>query len=122
MLVDTFLATAERAEQVLARPEIAAHWDEPSALEGHTVASLAAHLARAAFTVQRYLDAPPVTGEPTTAAGYLAAALRGLPPAERLRMANGMGALCVSMLGDYEGLPSAAELTAFLDNSKSLGR
>jgi 2-dehydro-3-deoxygluconokinase len=67
-------------------------------------------------------EVDPIGAGDAFAAGYLAAALRGLAPAERLRMANGMGALCVSMLGDYEGLPSAAELTAFLDNSKTLGR
>jgi 2-dehydro-3-deoxygluconokinase len=33
-----------------------------------------------------------------------------------------MGALCVSTLGDYEGLPSARELADFLDNKTTLGR
>jgi 2-dehydro-3-deoxygluconokinase len=67
-------------------------------------------------------EVDPIGAGDAFAAGYLAAALRGDDPAQRLRVANGMGALCVSMLGDYEGLPSAEELTAFLDNSTSLGR
>jgi uncharacterized protein (TIGR03083 family) len=80
MVLDAFLDTAERVEAVLALPEVAERWHEPSALEGHTVATLAAHLARAAFTVQRYLDVPPGDGAPTTAAGYLVAALGTADP------------------------------------------
>jgi hypothetical protein len=80
MVLDTFLDTAERVQAVLARPEVAERWHEPSALEGHTVATLAAHVARAAFTVQRYLDVPPGDGVPTTAAGYLVAALGTADP------------------------------------------
>ncbi len=56
------------------------------------------------------------------AAGYLAATLQGLGPADRLRTANAMGAFCVQSLGDYEGLPSRRELTAFLDHTVDLGR
>ena len=33
-----------------------------------------------------------------------------------------MGAFCVASLGDYEGLPSRRELTAFLDQTVDLGR
>jgi 2-dehydro-3-deoxygluconokinase len=33
-----------------------------------------------------------------------------------------MGAFCVQNLGDYEGLPSRRELTAFLDRTVDLGR
>lgn len=67
-------------------------------------------------------EVDPVGAGDAFAAGYLAAELRGAGPQERLRTANGMGALCVSSLGDYEGLPSARELTDFLAGTKTLGR
>jgi 2-dehydro-3-deoxygluconokinase len=55
-------------------------------------------------------------------AGYLAGHLWGMAPEERLRVANAMGALSVATLGDYEGLPDAEELWAFLEGRKALGR
>jgi 2-dehydro-3-deoxygluconokinase len=64
----------------------------------------------------------PVGAGDAFAAGYLAAALEGQDPAGRLRTANAMGAFCVQNLGDYEGLPSRRELTAFLDQTVDLGR
>jgi 2-dehydro-3-deoxygluconokinase len=68
----------------------------------------------------RQLD--PIGAGDAFAAGYLAATLWGLGPADRLRTANAMGAFCVQNLGDYEGLPSRRELTAFLDQTVDLGR
>ena len=68
----------------------------------------------------RQLD--PIGAGDAFAAGYLAATLWGLDPADRLRTANAMGAFCVQNLGDYEGLPSRRELTAFLDQTVDLGR
>ena len=67
-------------------------------------------------------EVDPIGAGDAFAAGYLASSLRGGTPQERLRTANGMGALCVSTLGDYEGLPSARELADFLDNKTTLGR
>jgi 2-dehydro-3-deoxygluconokinase len=64
----------------------------------------------------------PIGAGDAFAAGYLAATLWGLDPAERLRTANAMGAFCVQNLGDYEGLPSRRELTSFLDQTVDLGR
>jgi 2-dehydro-3-deoxygluconokinase len=64
----------------------------------------------------------PVGAGDAFAAGYLAAALEGQDPAGRLRTANAMGAFCVQNLGDYEGLPSRRELSAFLDQTVDLGR
>lgn len=64
----------------------------------------------------------PIGAGDAFAAGYLAAALRGEGPRERLRTANALGALCVSTLGDYEGLPSAEELEHFMADTKTLGR
>ena len=75
VVIDAFLGAAEHVEVVMSRTEVAERWHEPSALDGHTVGSLAAHLARSVFTVQRYLAAPPGSGETTTAAGYLVAVL-----------------------------------------------
>lgn len=43
-------------------------------------------------------------------AGYLSAQLDGLPLAERLHRAVQLGAFCVSTNGDWEGLPTRAEL------------
>ena len=64
----------------------------------------------------------PIGAGDAFAAGYLAASLWGWDPEQRLRAANAMGALCVQNLGDYEGLPSRRELTAFLDQTVDLGR
>ncbi len=64
----------------------------------------------------------PIGAGDAFAAGYLAASVEGLGPAERLRTANAMGAFCVQGLGDYEGLPSRRELTAFLEQTVDLGR
>ncbi len=68
----------------------------------------------------RQLD--PVGAGDAFAAGYLAATIWGRAPEDRLRTANAMGAFCVQNLGDYEGLPSRRELTAFLDQTHDLGR
>jgi 2-dehydro-3-deoxygluconokinase len=43
-------------------------------------------------------------------AGYLSAVLDGLAPLDRLRRAVQVAAFCVSTDGDYEGLPTRAEL------------
>jgi 2-dehydro-3-deoxygluconokinase len=68
----------------------------------------------------RQLD--PIGAGDAFAAGYLAATLWEWEPEQRLRTANAMGALCVQNLGDYEGLPSRRELTAFLEQTPDLGR
>jgi 2-dehydro-3-deoxygluconokinase len=72
-----------------------------------------------AFRVE---EVDPVGAGDAFDAGYLAGHLWGFPPEERLRAANAMGALCVATLGDYEGLPHAEELRAFLEGRKALGR
>jgi 2-dehydro-3-deoxygluconokinase len=46
-------------------------------------------------------------------AGYLVALLDGLPPAERLRLANRCGAIACLGPGDWESLPRRADLDAF---------
>ena len=70
----------------------------------------------------RVSEVDPVGAGDAFAAGYLAGHLWGLPPEERLRVANAMGALSVATLGDYEGLPDNDELRAFLEGEKFLGR
>jgi 2-dehydro-3-deoxygluconokinase len=67
-------------------------------------------------------EVDPIGAGDAFAAGYLASSLRGGTPLERLLTANGVGALCVGTLGDYEGLPSAAELADFMDDELTLGR
>jgi hypothetical protein len=74
-----FLDTAEVACSVLALPEVARRWDEPSALRLLSVRGLAGHLLRGAGSVDVYLDRPEPGGEPITAAAYYA---RALPEAE----------------------------------------
>ncbi|NNC22783.1 sugar kinase [Salinisphaera sp. USBA-960] len=56
------------------------------------------------------------------AGGYLAARLSGHPPAERLRRAQALGAICVTGAGDYENLPTDEELAVFLGEESPLGR
>ncbi len=70
-----FLDTAAVACTVLALPEVARRWDEPSALRLLSVRGLAGHLLRGAGTVEIYLDRPEPGGEPITAAAYYARAL-----------------------------------------------
>jgi uncharacterized protein (TIGR03083 family) len=54
-----YLDVLDAARDVLASEAVRARWSEQSALPAFTVAGLAGHLARGAFTVQTYLDAPP---------------------------------------------------------------
>ncbi|MDQ4129030.1 MAG: sugar kinase [Actinomycetota bacterium] len=67
-------------------------------------------------------EVDPVGAGDAFAAGYLAGHLWEVPPEERLRIANAMGAMGVATLGDYEGLPDENELRAFLEGERSLGR
>jgi len=69
----SFLDTAQSTAHLLAHPELASRWDEPSALAEMTVAMLAGHLVRAVTTVERYLDTarpPRADDESLDAAGY----------------------------------------------------
>jgi 2-dehydro-3-deoxygluconokinase len=76
-------------------------------------------LEHPAFSVT---EVDPVGAGDAFAAGYLAGYVWDLPAAERLRVANAMGAMSVATLGDYEGLPDEGELRAFLEGEESLGR
>lgn len=76
-IVDLFIETARVAGTLIADPSVAARWDEPAALPGYTIGGLAAHLARAATTVEAYVDgeSPKVAAAPVDASRYFAAAL-----------------------------------------------
>ena len=50
------IEAVEAAAAMIRRDEVAARWDEPSALAGMTVGALCAHLVRAAGSVLAYLD------------------------------------------------------------------
>lgn len=52
----TFLATSRGALELVASPEVAASWDEPSALYAWKVSGLTGHLVRATTSVAAYLD------------------------------------------------------------------
>jgi 2-dehydro-3-deoxygluconokinase len=127
--VDVLLVGDEEARALWGR-------DDDSCLErladagpGEVVLKLGARGCTAAVDGER-LTSPgfparqvdPVGAGDAFAAGYLAATLWDLDPVDRLRTANAMGAFCVQNLGDYEGLPSRGELTAFLDQTVDLGR
>lgn len=71
----TFLDTGRVAADLLARPEVEAAWDGPSALRGFTVRGLAGHLLRATGSVAAYLDRPEPDGEPISAASYYSIAV-----------------------------------------------
>jgi hypothetical protein len=69
----SYMAAAAVAREVIARPEVAAAWDGPSALRKLSVRGLAGHLARSVVTVSDYLAAPPPDPGPgLTAAAYFA--------------------------------------------------
>jgi 2-dehydro-3-deoxygluconokinase len=64
----------------------------------------------------------PVGAGDAFVAGYLAAWLDDLSPAESLTTANHAGAFVVAVPGDWEGLPTRAELTAFARRTDAVTR
>jgi Mycothiol maleylpyruvate isomerase N-terminal domain len=62
MVGGLFLAAAEAVAPLLRAPELAARWDEPSALMDFRTSGLAGHMARAVLNVERYLDAAVTPG------------------------------------------------------------
>ena len=67
-------------------------------------------------------EVDPVGAGDAHVAGYLAGSLWGLGVRERLRLANAMGAYSVMTLGDYEGLPDAAEVRGLMEGKSTPGR
>jgi 2-dehydro-3-deoxygluconokinase len=66
--------------------------------------------------------ADPVGAGDAFVAGYLASWLDGADPSEALRTANLTGAFVVAVPGDWEGLPTRAELTAFATRADAVSR
>jgi 2-dehydro-3-deoxygluconokinase len=67
-------------------------------------------------------EVDPVGAGDAHVAGYLAGSLWGLGVGKRLRLANAMGAYSVMTLGDYEGLPDAAEVRDLMEGKSKPGR
>ncbi len=82
------IEAVEAAAAMIGREEVAARWDEPSALAGMTVGALCAHLVRAAGSVLAYLDrtdpAARPDGELLTPVTYFHAAIDS-PIHERIK-------------------------------------
>jgi len=66
--------------------------------------------------------ADPVGAGDAFVAGYLASWLDGATPSEALRTANAAGAFVVAVPGDWEGLPTRAELVAFENRTDAVTR
>lgn len=62
VIAELFLASAEAVAPLLRSRELAARWNEPSALTDFRTSGLAGHTARAVLNVERYLDAPVPAG------------------------------------------------------------
>ncbi|MGH8974482.1 MAG: hypothetical protein ACRD0C_14935, partial [Acidimicrobiia bacterium] len=73
----TFLEAVAAVAPLMETPELAARWEEESALERLSVRGLAGHLLRATTSVEAYLDRPePGAGEECLSpAAYFAAAI-----------------------------------------------
>src|SRR5207237_6009499 len=66
--------------------------------------------------------ADPVGAGDAFVAGYLASWLDGADAADALRTANLAGAFVVAVPGDWEGLPTPADLAAFADRTDAVTR
>jgi len=62
--MDGYLAAAGQAAALLGEPEVAAAWEQPSALAEMTVNALAGHLAYQIFSVSAVLDGPASEQDP----------------------------------------------------------
>src|SRR5687767_7867228 len=72
-----FLTAASVAVEMIGRRDVGERWQEPSALEGFEIGTLAGHLARAVLTVHWYLDMPEPDPPAISAAEYFAGLGRG---------------------------------------------
>jgi Mycothiol maleylpyruvate isomerase N-terminal domain len=69
----TFLDTLAAVRPLVASPNVAEKWNEPSVLSEFSVRGLAGHLVRASFTVELYLDSDTTVAEdPISPAQYFA--------------------------------------------------
>lgn len=82
------IEAVDAAAALIASPDVASRWDEPSALDGMTIGALSAHLVRAAGATLAYLDrtdpAARPDGELLTPVTYFHAALDS-PIHERIK-------------------------------------
>jgi len=65
-----YVETADRAIDLIADPDTASRWEQPSVLARMSVGELAGHLARSILQVEWYLDAPYRDAAPIDAATY----------------------------------------------------
>jgi hypothetical protein len=79
-----YLDAATQAVDLIRRPAVADRWDQPSVLTAYDVGALAAHLGRAVFTLEIYLDAPEPDGSADVLdpAGYYTAVLGDHDPVD----------------------------------------
>jgi hypothetical protein len=70
VLSRAFLDAADAAAGVLARPEVAARWEDDSILAMFSVAALAGHLLRGITVVEQYLEGPVPDGQTVSGAEY----------------------------------------------------
>jgi Mycothiol maleylpyruvate isomerase N-terminal domain len=70
MSIEVFLAAAESVRPLIAAPQVAAAWEEPSALAGMTVGGLTAHLVHAVATLDRHSDKPVPAADPIDPVTY----------------------------------------------------
>jgi hypothetical protein len=61
---DAYVIAADSVIELLSKDEVAARWDQPSALDEWTVAGLAGHLAGQVFTGVELLEAEPADQPP----------------------------------------------------------
>lgn len=99
-----FLAGARVVLEAVQDPDVVVRWDDPSVLEGQTVASVVGHLARGSvWVVEDYLTAEPPDGPADfeSAADYFATVVDRLTPQDHRRIRNRGAA--VADVG-YEGV------------------
>lgn len=70
MNIDVFLAAAESVRPLIAAPQVAAAWEEPSALAGMTVGGVTAHLVYAVASIDAHPDRPVPTTDPIDTITY----------------------------------------------------
>ena len=70
MRIEVFLAAAESVRPLIAAPQVAAAWEEPSALPGMTVGGLTAHLVNAVASINAHPDRPVPETDPIDTVTY----------------------------------------------------
>jgi 2-dehydro-3-deoxygluconokinase len=95
----------------------------------HAVVKRGEHGSVACIDGELHVDAAfrvpvtdPVGAGDAFVAGYLASWLDGADPSDALRTANLTGAFVVAVPGDWEGLPTRAELAAFATRADAVSR